>query len=147
MKQAHFLGCLLALFALAACGGGGGGGTPADITTDPIAQDGSAPAETSSPTTGVAGNLVVIRYDHNGDTHPDLLTLDTAVEPFQIREALEGTPEGEARDVSEALRGHPIDPAIADALARHLAESFALGEETDLEVMVGGLPVELTVVE
>ena len=94
-----------------------------------------------------AKNLVVIRYDQDQDGNPDLLTLDANRRPLEIVEALRGTSDGHAVDATGELAGQPLDPEIDEALANHLAESFDLDAETDLEVKVGGETVTITVIE
>ena len=127
-------GLTLALLLTAGCGGGG-----ADLAapTAPLGAVTEAPAK----------NLVVVRYDHDADGNPDLLTLNADRRPLEIVEALRGTADGAAAVATEELVGQHLPPEIDEALAGHLAESFDLDAETELEVKVGGEPVTLTVIE
>jgi len=126
-------GLALALLLTAGCGGGGEIAPP--IASDgPVAQ---APAR----------NLVVIRFDQDADGNPDLLTLNADQRPLEIVEALRGTPDGHAVDATAELAGQPLAPAIEEALASHLVESFDLDTETELEVKVGDEIVTITVIE
>ena len=126
-------GLVLALLTTAGCGGGGQVAPP----------DGRVQALSAAP----AKNLVVVRYDEDLDGNPDLLTLDADRRPLAIVEALRGTPDGRAVDATAALAGRPLAPEIDEALANHLAESFDLDSETDLEVKVGGDTITITVIE
>ena len=114
-------------------GGGAAGASP----TTPLGAVAAAPAK----------DLVVVRYDHDLDGNPDLLTLNADRRPLEIVEALRGTPDGAAVDATQALAGQSLAPEIDEALARHLAGSYALDTETELEVKVGGETVTLTVIE
>lgn len=127
-------GLTLALLLTAGCGGGG-----ADLQapTAPLAAVAEAPAR----------NLVVVRYDHDVDGNPDLLTLNADRRPLEIVEALRGTADGAAAVATAEFVGQPLPPEIDEALAGHLAESFDLDTETELEVKVGGETVTLTVIE
>jgi len=135
MKTGWTLASLtLALLLTAGCGGGG-----PDLAT-PTAPLG---AVTEAP----AKNLVVVRYDHDVDGNPDLLTLNADRRPLEIVEALRGTADGAAAVATAELVGQPLPPEIDEALANHLAGSFDLDTETELEVKVGGEIVTLTVIE
>ena len=125
-------GLALALLLTAGCGGGG--------DAAPFSPDGDVAA-------APAKNLVVIRYDQDTDGNPDLLTVNADRRPLEIVEALRGTPDGRAIDATAELAGQPIAPEIDEALANHLAESFDLDVETELEVKVGGETVTITVIE
>ena len=127
-------GLVLALLLFAGCGGGGG---------DAAAPAAGVPVVSQAP----AKNLVVVRLDHDGDGNPDLLTLDVDRRPLAIVEALRGTEEGKAVDASAELAGLPLAPEIEEALLAHLADSFALDAEADLEVVVGGETRTVTVIE
>jgi len=138
MRMKLALACaLLALAALplAACGGGGG---PA-----PRVAPTSGGVSPSAPST----QLLVVRYDLNGDTNPDVLTLDTTEAPYTIVEALEGTADGDAVDATEAWKDRQIDPVLSEALAGYVAGSFEVTHETDLEVTIDGRPATVTVIE
>ena len=127
-------GLALALLLTAGCGGGG-----ADLAspTAPLGAVAVAPAK----------NLVVIRYDHDLDGNPDLLTVDADRRPLEIVEALRGTIDGDAAVATEEFAGQRLAPEIDEALANHLTESFDLDTETELEVKVGGETVTITVIE
>lgn len=129
-----YVGLALAVALFGGCGGGGDGDSALP------AGGGSSPALSKI-------TEVVVRYDHDGDGNPDVLTLDASVDPFEIVEALEGTDAGDAVDATEVLKGRAIDPAISTALANHRAESFEIDVEIDLEVQVDGVPVTVTVIE
>jgi len=123
----------LAFLLTAGCGGGG------DVAT-PTRSGGSLAA-------APARNLVVVRYDQDADGNPDLLTLDADRRPLEIVEALRGTTDGSAVDATDVLAGQALAPEIDEALANHLAESFDLDTETELEVKVGDQTVTITVIE
>jgi hypothetical protein len=135
------LGVLLGALAVAACGAGGGGdGTDATGGTD-----GTDPNPVT--TTGTA-DLVVLRYDVDGDGLADVVTLDTGESPYAVVEALLGTETGGTVDGTAAVAGRPVDPAIAAALAEHLASAAEVGSETELLVQVeSGETVPVTVFE
>jgi len=116
---------------LAACGGSSGA-APAQPALDSVPQEAQ----------------VVVRYDLNGDSNPDLLTLDTTQTPFRIMEALDGTADGGAVDSTAVRRGQAIDPAVSDALATYLTQSTAAGTETRLDVVdQNGNPFTVTIFE
>jgi len=129
----------LALAALVtACGGGGSDG-------------GAAPAPGGGEDSGLSDvsreNQVVVRYDRNGDDRPDTLTLDASDE-FAVVDALDGTDDGGVVDVSDALRGQAVDPAVAEAVGNHLATSFGVASETRLDVVLAdGRTITVTVFE
>jgi hypothetical protein len=129
-------GLVSAMLLLAACGGGGG----SDLAL-------AGPTSDGPSSEAQQANLVVIRHDHDGDTHLDLLTLDASARPMVIVEALRGTPEGELQDGIESWSGTPIDPELSDAIQAYLADSFQVGAETDLDVTLGGETVTITVLE
>ena len=129
-------GLVLAMVLLTACGGGGDGGA---VLADTPSAD--------TPSTAQQAHLVVVRYDHDADGHPDVLTLDAAARPMTIVEALLGMPEGDSIDGTETLAGQPIDLELSDVLASYLADSYAVGTETDLDVALRGEPTTITVIE
>jgi len=130
-KTLHYALWALGAAMLAGCGGSGGAAA-------------SQPALDSVP----QESQVVVRYDLNGDSNPDLLTLDTTKTPFRIMEALDGTAGGGAVDTTALRRGQAIDPAVSDALADYLAQSTAAGSETRLDVTdENGNPFTLTIFE
>lgn len=136
------LGIAVLALTLFACGGGGGGGGGASdggLTDEPA--DITPPAETEPQ------ELVVVRYDHDGDGDQDLLTLDATQSPLTIVEALEGTDSGEAIDATAALAGTPVDPAVSEALTRYLADSVALASEHELDVATAAGDITITVFE
>lgn len=122
-------GALLALALLAAgCGGGGGssGGQP--------------------PLDALEQQSLVVQMDLNGDSELDLLTLDISENPFVILEALYGMPGGDFEDVTDVLRGQPMDPSVCGALATYVGGSYAVGERTELDVTnSSGDPVKVVV--
>ena len=134
-------GLVLAMLLLTACGGGGDGGAVlADTPSDDMPLD-------DTPSTAQQAHLVVVRYDHDADGHPDVMTLDAAARPMTIVEALLGMPEGDSIDGTETLAGQPIDLELSDVLASYLADSYAVGTETDLDVALRGEPTTITVIE
>jgi len=119
---------LLCVAFLAACGSGSDpAGAPGDIAALPQ-QD-----------------QVVVSYDLNGDEFPDTLTIDLS---GTILEAIESTAGGEVRDATDLLQGQKVDPAIADAVAAHIANSVALASGTRLDLLdSSGNAVTVTVFE
>ncbi len=108
----------------------------------------SAPAVTDTLESIPQESQVVVRYDLNGDSLPDMLTLDTTQEPFRIIEALEGTADGGARDLTNIMRDHAIDASVSQALANYLAQSLEAGRETELDVAdVAGREFTVTIFE
>jgi hypothetical protein len=130
MRRTTILSLALLLAAsIAACGGGGSGGTvPAG--SDDGADDGTP------VTTQEAGeaDLVVLRYDLDGDGVEDLVTVDTGESPYTVVEALLGTETGGTVDATVAESGRAVDGAIAAALSEHLADAAAVGDGTELLV-------------
>ena len=126
---------LLAAMLLSSCGGGGE----------------AALSATQEKTQGAAfhpgTNRVVIRYDRDGDTHPDVLTLDAACNPLVIVEAIRGTADGAGTDATDAWRGGEIGADLNDALQIYLTESCSVGSKTNLEVILDGKAVNVTVIE
>lgn len=131
MRATSVLVCVAATLLLAACGGGGGGGgvtlpvgaTPTPDTGDPV-------GDTSEP----ERQLVVVRYDYDGDDLPDVLTLDKNRSPMEIVEALKGTTTGDVVDVTSTWAGKTVDSAISDAVNSHLISSFSVADKTDVFV-------------
>jgi len=125
----RILAALAAGFGLLACGGSGGGTAGAPVTSAPQ-------------------NQLVVELDMNGDNEPDILTLDTSETPFRILEAIQGVPNGEPLDATGAFAGQPIDAALSDALAKHLADSLNVASRTELELIDSiGRTVPVTVFE
>lgn len=134
-KHLGLAALLTAALLVAACGGGSGSDIP---LTGPTS---------GTPTTAAQPHLVVARFDFDGDTYPDILTLDAIPHPMVIVEALQGTPDGDGLDAIESWGGKPIEPEISDAIHAHLADSLQVGTETDLEIEVGGQTITVTVIE
>ncbi|MHC4848443.1 MAG: hypothetical protein ACYTEG_08315 [Planctomycetota bacterium] len=109
-----YLSILLAI-GLPGCGGGA---DPGGLSAEP--------------------QTLVVQYDRDDDGELDWVTLDTTTQPFTVVEALQGTANGDPLDMTDLLAGTPIDPDLSLALADHLARSFAVGERTELEVLLGG---------
>jgi hypothetical protein len=118
---------LLAAALVPACGGGGGAAPP--VAAAPLARE---------------AGTVVVRFDATGDGHPDLLTVDTAAAPFAVVEALEGRADGGASDATAAWQGRALDPAVAEALAGHLAGPVGDGP-AEIEVVDQGRTFTVTV--
>jgi hypothetical protein len=142
MKRDRALGTfVLALVCagLLGCGGGGGGGSDPETTLPPGGGgDGGTPP----------GEYVVVRYDHDGDGNPDLLTLDRTESPLVVVEALRGTDDGGSVDATKDLAGQTLDPSVSEALSAYLAESFDIASETELDAVDAlGNRVTLTVFE
>jgi hypothetical protein len=129
-RTACLMACVTAALLFAACGGGGGGG--GGISTSPV---GSTPTPdgpgTSEPE---STQLVVVRYDYDGDENPDVLTLDSSESPMEIVEALKGTDTGDVVDVTTDWAGQKIDSAISDVVTSHLTFTFSVGDKTDVFV-------------
>jgi hypothetical protein len=127
-------GCaaLVALALLAAgCGGSGG----------------SAPGG-GGPQTQALGQTLVVQLDQNGDSELDLVTLDISESPFVILECLYGMPGGDFNDVTPAVRGLPIDPAVSGALATYVGGSFGVADRVELDVTnTNGDPMKVVVFE
>ena len=134
------LGLAALALALFACGGGGGGGGGDGGPTQ-------APEDVSPPAESGPQELVVVRYDYDGDGDEDVLTLDKTTSPYTIVEALTGTATGEAVDATEALAGRPVDPAVSEALARYLAETVEIASEHELDVPTATGDLTITVFE
>ena len=128
MRASHVVTCVAMALLFAACGGGGGGGNatlPVGTTLPPDPVDGTSEPEQQ---------LVVVRYDFDGDDHPDVLTLDRNESPMEIVEALKGTATGEVVDVTSDWAGQTVDSAISDAVNSHLISTFSVGDKTDVYV-------------
>ena len=126
---------LLALLLLTSCDGGREG-SPAAVRTT-----------LAGTATGSRDDLVVIRYDWDRDAQPDVLVLDTSRNPLVIVEAIRGTADGAGVDATEAWRGGEIAWALNDALQYYLAQSRSVASRTDLELILDGAPVTVTVIE
>ena len=125
-----------ALMLLASCGGGGAAPLP------PVS---GKPAHVVSGEP--SGNLIVVRYDRDGDALPDILTLDASRSPLVIVEAIRGTVDGGGEDVTAAWCGGTVAGALGDVLRLHLAESVSTGAETDLDLVLDDETVTITVIE
>ena len=125
---------------LAACSGGTGPALPA----------------ADGPTTGGGGqpnlnipqqNFVVVQFDRNGDQNPDVVTLDPSKSPMEIVSALDGT-AGDPVDVTQSVKGQPIDATLSEGLANYLKDSYEVGARTELDLRnVNGASVPVTVFE
>ena len=102
MRGLLAFGATVAL-ALLATGCGGGGGSPGGGGPPPIQALGQ--------------ETLVVQMDQNGDSELDLITLDISESPFVILECLYGMPGGDFDDVTDVVKGRPIDPAVSGALA------------------------------
>ncbi len=126
----------LAVMLLASCSGGGDEALSATVGK-PTGADGGSPST----------NLVVVRYDRDRDSLPDLLTLDASRNPLVIVEAIRGTADGGGVDVTDTWRGGEIEPVLNDAMQHYLTESLSVGSRTDIELVVDGQTVTVTVIE
>lgn len=115
--------------ALVGCGASGTATPAPEITTTPPTGN-TGGGQVAS----VAQDRLVVQLDYNGDDAPDVLTLDTSSTPFEVVEALEGTPGGDPIDVTDVLSGQTIDPEVSRALAEYLANSFSVATRTELDV-------------
>ena len=125
---------LWALILLTSCAGG----EDAVLSATQARRDGG-----SNPPSG----LVVVCFDWDRDAHSDVLTLDTSRNPLVIVEAIRGTADGRGTDATDGWRGSEIEGALNDALQLYLAESRSVGAQTDLEMILDGTPVTVTVIE
>lgn len=124
----------LLLLPLATCGGS------KDVAP-------SAPQVKSASGAPTAPALVVVRCDWNGDAISDVLTLDTSRNPLVIDEAIRGTADGGGTDATAAWRGSEVEGALNDALQLHLAHFRSVASQTDLELVLDGVLVTVTVIE
>jgi hypothetical protein len=132
MKSLFAIGASAALaLLLPACGGGGGpssGGQP--------------------PIQSLDQQTLVVQMDQNGDSELDLITLDISESPFVILECLYGMAGGDFDDVTDSVRGLPIDPAVSGALATYVGGSFGVADRTELDVTnSNGDPMRVVVFE
>lgn len=126
---------LVALLLLTSCGGS----KEAELPT----MTAGAASSTPPPIT----SLVVVRHDWDRDAHPDVLTLDTSRNPLVIVEAIRGTEDGAGTNATDTWRGGEIEAALNDALHFYIAQSRSVGSQTDLELILDGAPVTVTVIE
>ncbi len=125
---------------LAACGGTGP--TPLVGGDGPTGGGGGQPNLTTSPQ-----SFVVVQFDRNGDSNPDVVTLDPSKSPMEIVSALDGTP-GDPVDVTQSVKGQTIDPTLSEGLANYLKESYEVGKRTELDLRnAAGASVPVTVFE
>jgi len=125
------LGASVALALVAGCGGGGG------------SSGGGGP-----PLQALDQQTLVVQMDQNGDNELDLVTLDLSESPFVILECLYGMPGGDFDDVTDVVKGRPIDPAVSGALATFMGGSFGVADRTELDVTnSNGDPVRVVVFE
>lgn len=132
MKRTFAIGATVALTLLiSGCGGGGGSSS-----------SGQPPIQSLDQQT------LVVQMDQNGDSELDLITLDISESPFVILECLYGMPGGDFDDVSDNVKGRPIDPAVSGALATYVGGSFGVADRTELDVTnSNGDPVKVVVFE
>lgn len=129
------VGLALLCLGLAGCGGGGEGRSTARLTS------------TSGPMLEAEDRLVVLRWDFDQDSHADLLTLDVTEKDLRVVEALQGLPGGTFVDASERWRGRRLDGDVETALWAYLGRSVEVATETELELVVRGQPVLVSVIE
>lgn len=129
MKVTLGTGALLAMALLVAgCGGGSSGG-------------GAEP-----PLQALDQQTLVVQMDQNGDSELDLITLDISESPFVILECLYGMPGGDFEDMTPALKGLAIDPAVSGALATYMGSSMGDAGRTELDVTdTNGDPTKVVV--
>ncbi len=131
IRTSHVVTCVAVALLFAACGGGGGGGTAAlPVGSTPIADGGGSGGGAVEP----EAQLVVVRYDYDGDDQADVLTLDKSESPMVIVEALKGTATGDVVDATSDWAGQTIDSAISEAVNSHLVITFSVAEKTDVSV-------------
>jgi hypothetical protein len=131
MKRLFAIGATVAL-ALFTTGCGGGGGS-----------SGGQP-----PLQALDQQTLVVQMDQNGDSELDLITLDISESPFVILECLYGMPGGDFDDVTDAVRGVAIDPAVSGALATYVGGSMGVADRTELDVTnSNGDPMRVVVFE
>ncbi len=131
MRRFLAIGAASALALLAGCGGGGGSG------------GGGEP-----PLQALDQQSLVVQMDQNGDNELDLVTLDISESPFVILECLYGLPGGDFDDVTDAVKGRAIDPAVSGALATYVGGSMGVADRTELDVTnSNGDPMRVVVFE
>jgi hypothetical protein len=131
MNRLFAIGAAAALAFLAGCGSGGG--SPAGGQPQPQALD---------------QQTLVVQMDQNGDNELDLVTLDVSESPFVILECLYGMAGGDFDDVTDSVRGRPIDPAVSGALATYVGGSFGVADRTELDITnSNGDPMRVVVFE
>lgn len=129
------VGAALIVLLLASCGGG-----REDALSSTLAKPSSGAAEAGD-------DLVAVRLDWDRDGHLDVLTLDASTDPLVVVEALRGAPEGDAIDATQDWRGRTLEPALNQRLQLYLARSMSVGTTTDLDVLLHGARVTVTVIE
>lgn len=131
MRRFLAIGAASALALLAGCGGGGGSGGGGDPPLQALDQQ-----------------SLVVQMDQNGDNELDLVTLDISESPFVILECLYGLPGGDFDDVTDAVKGRAIDPAVSGALATYVGGSMGVADRTELDVTnSNGDPMRVVVFE
>ena len=130
----RLVGPAVALFLLASCGGGREDALSATVGKPTAAGDECA-------------SRVAVRLDWDQDGHLDVLTLDTSTNPLRVVDALRGTADGGAVDATATWRGRSVGPVLNDTLQFYLARSMSVASLTDLEVVLYGQPVTVTVIE
>lgn len=128
------VGLVLVPLLLMACGGG----EPATVV---------ASAPHSALRIADAERLVVVRFDFDGDAYADLLTLDASQASPRVVEALQGLAAGEFVDATSRWVGKRVPSALEEVLRAYLERSYAVGTETQLEALVRGQPVLVSVIE
>ena len=126
------LACLAFLFG--ACGGGDGGiGASSTVATHALGASEDA--------------LLVVRYDLDRDGHLDVLTLDVTASTMQVVEALQGRGDGRLVDATTSWAGRRVPAELARVLRTYRSRSYAVASETELDLLLDGEPVFLSVLE
>jgi hypothetical protein len=136
MRREYALALFAGTLLLVACSGGGD-----------EALDAEAGPRKGTPSSAASTSQIVVRYDHDGDSHVDTVTLETTRSPLVIVEAIRGTADGGGTNATNEWRGAPVERALNDALQLHLAESFSVASPLDLDVVLEGRAVTITVIE
>jgi len=129
------VGAALILLLLTSCGGG---------REDALSSTREKPAEDAAR---AGDELLAVRLDWDHDGHLDVLTLDASKNPLVVVEALRGTPGGDATEAPPEWGGREIAPALNRVLQLYLARSMSVGTTTDLDVILEGERVTVTVIE
>jgi len=124
----------LILLLLTSCGGG---------REDALSSSVSKLTGAAAP----CASQVVVRLDWDQDGHTDVLTLDTSTNPLVVTDALRGTADGGGVDATAAWRGRSVGPVLNDTLQLYLARSMSVASQTDLDVVLYGKHITVTVIE